>query len=692
MPQKKPPFQWHILLLFPAVLIYFEVVFRLSTVSGLFNAGTFYMLLFSLCLGGIGYLLSTMFKNRKWNRICAFVYLLLSALPYIIEYFIFRYFKYFFDLSTTVNGAGGVVTDFMGEILRMIFSFSGLLRIFLFLLPAGLYLFLGKKYANPRPSNSWKRIYTGLTMAILLTLGILGVSSHATLGPIMGAQYSFDNAVANFGLMPSLNLDIWYALFPSAGSNSGFDDDATIPVIPSPSTKPTDPSSTDSTEGTTGESTESTTEPTQPTEPPIVYTPNQLDIDFSALSASGDIGKLNEYVASLTASMKNPYTGIFEGKNLIMMTCEAFTLQAIDPELTPTLYRLATKGINFTDYYQQYSTGTIGGEYQIIFGRLPTSGGSSFKNAADNNNYYTMGSFLDRLGYNGWTFHNHSYTYYKRYITHNSIGYSNEFMGYGNGMEEFVDKTWPESDLQMIEGTMPMYMNQQPFNVYYMTVSGHSNYDRSGNVMVRKHWDQVKDLPYSDLVKGYLSTQLELEAALKLMVENLEKAGIADDTVICLTADHFPYGLDDDAALGDMPYLSELYGYNVKTAFQRDRNALIIWSGSLEASDPIVVDTPTSSLDILPTLANLFGVEFDSRLCAGRDVFSDATPLVFNLSYDWKTEYGTYYASSNTFTPTNPDLVLPDGYVDAVKSVVRNKLRFCKGVLDTDYYDYLFGE
>ena len=97
-------------------------------------------------------------------------------------------------------------------------------------------------------------------------------------------------------------------------------------------------------------------------------------------------------------------------------------------------------------------------------------------------------------------------------------------------------------------------------------------------------------------------------------------------------------------------------------------------------------------LKLLPTLANLFGVEFDSRLFAGRDVFSDATPLVFNLNYDWKTEYGTYYSSKNNFIPADPNITLPEGYVDAVKTVVRNKIRFCKSVLNTDYFGYLFDE
>ena len=89
---------------------------------------------------------------------------------------------------------------------------------------------------------------------------------------------------------------------------------------------------------------------------PIEYGYNQLELNLSG--GSGDIKTLNEYVASLTASKQNAFTGLFKDKNLIMITAEAFSSEVIDPVLTPTLYRLATKGIQFTDYYQPASAGT----------------------------------------------------------------------------------------------------------------------------------------------------------------------------------------------------------------------------------------------------------------------------------------------------------------------------------------------
>jgi lipoteichoic acid synthase len=166
---------------------------------------------------------------------------------------------------------------------------------------------------------------------------------------------------------------------------------------------------------------------------------------------------------------------------------------------------------------------------------------------------------------------------------------------------------------------------------------------------------------------------------------------MADHTLIVIGADHFPYGLDDDGALGQLPYTSELYGYDVLNGFERDHNRLIIWTPSLEQAEPLVVSTPTSTVDILPTLLNLFGCEWDSRLLPGRDVFSNKTPLVFTLGYDWKTDLGTYYAGSGEFVP-NEGATIPEGYVDAVNADVENRINYCRGVLTTDYYQHVFGD
>ncbi|MCR4776925.1 MAG: hypothetical protein K5869_11180, partial [Saccharofermentans sp.] len=100
----------------------------------------------------------------------------------------------------------------------------------------------------------------------------------------------------------------------------------------------------------------------------------------------------------------------------------------------------------------------------------------------------------------------------------------------------------------------------------------------------------------------------------------------------------------------------------------------------------------TTSLDILPTLMNLFGIKYDSRLLPGRDVFSDSMPLAFNLNYDWKTDLGTYLSAKGEFTPKDANTQIPEGYVQQVKSIVSNKIKYCKNMVGSDFFRQAVGD
>ena len=678
-------------LLFPVVLLYYEILLRVTTVGGLIQVGTVFMVVLCGTYGLVCWLLTSLFPSRKGRHIASVCLVALTALPYGVEYFIFRQFGLFYDLNTITGGAADALTGFTGELIKLLFNFNGISMIILFLLPAILLAVFGRRLLPAEKTGARRRILAALLALLLFGGARAGLLLNKPLNLLWTSQYNYQSAVGSFGLLTGIGLDILDII---EGPDSNFEQ-VDIPVITTPSTETTLPDDTTvSDETTLPEDTTVPEETTEPTEPPLVFVPQVMDIDFASLTAGSTIGELNAYVAAQTPSMTNEYTGLFKGKNLIFITAEAFCAEVIRPDLTPTLYRLATKGIQFTDFYQPSGAGTTGGEYQNIFGMLPTNGGMSFKNTHDALNYFTIGNQLNRLGYWGKAYHNNDFTYYDRHMTHINLGYSEGFMGYGNGMEQFLTNQYPTSDLEMVAATMPEYINNQPFNVYYMTFSGHSGYYFNSNALSAKHADRVAHLEgtYSTLVRGYLACQLELEDTLTYILEQLEAAGIMDDTVICMTGDHFPYGLDNDAALGQLPYLSELYGYNVTTNLDKDHSALILWSGCLEDMEPIVVDSPTSSLDILPTLSNLFGTEYDSRLLPGRDVLSDTPALVFTRNYDWKTDYGTYHANYGMFFPADPDLELPEDYVDTIAAIVRNKVRYCAGVLDTDYFRYLFGE
>ena len=596
----------------------------------------------------------------------------MMMLPEGIEYYIYRQFHVYYDLRTILAGGGNALKGFGKTILSLVFSLGGTVHLALFMLPWGLYYWQEKRIDNARRVSKAYRLRVIVAIAVLYGIALVGIIVNGNYRSSYGKKYTFTYAIRDFGVQTAFRKELQHLVMGSSGGS--FQTVETQGGNQSgEETEDSESSSLIQTENVEAKDKER----------------NQMDVDFSgegSIPGNKKIDEINNYVQSLQASKTNAYTGMFEGKNLMFFSAEAFSPWFVSEELTPTLYRLINRGIYFEDYYQMAGSGTTGGELQSILGLLPLNGGDSMLNMLSHNNYFTMGSQLDRLGYYGRAFHNNEYRFYDRVETHNNLGYSDSFMGYGNGMEAYVSKLWPESDLEMMQGTLPLYIDRRPFNVYYMTVSGHGVYEVDANDMSRKNYDRVADLEYDEEVKCYIAANLELEDALAYTVQELENAGIADDTVIVLTADHFPYGLTEDY------HLEQLYGHAITNSFERDQNALVIWSASLEKQPPIRVTDPVFSVDILPTLSNLFGTEWDSRFFIGRDVFSDAQPLVFNMEYDWKTDKGTYIYSTNSFIPVNDEEDADSAYIERMNVIVENKLHLCSLLLDNDYFGYLFGK
>ena len=668
----------------PIALAYLELAFKLSTTGSLWPA-VVPILLFSASLGQLLQLCCALSDNPRANRIARLVVLLTLGVLFCVEYFVYRQFKLFYDPITVAAGAGGVVNQFGGEASALVLSPDGIVHLVAFLLPACLYAFFGiiRAMDPAERDDSTSRILRGCQVAGTHLAALFLLACLGPLGDVYATRYTFENGVPAFGLLTGLRKEAQEALL---GTQGGFQVDE-----PSDGPSKRTPASEDPSPDT------APVQADEEAEEPFVPEPATLDLDFEELAQNTDNAtwaELDRYVASLEPSHTNAYTGLFKGYNLIFVSAEAFSAEAIRPDITPTLYSLWKYGIQLTDYYQFDTAGTTGGECANLFGLLATDGGSSVRETAGYNNYLTLGNLLNREGYNGWAFHNNTYTYYGRDTTHNNLGYNNGYMGYGNGMEQWVTWQWPQSDLEMMSATFDnLYGKSSPFNVYYMSVSGHSNYDPWDNAMSQKNWDRVADLPYSDRVKGYLAANVELDRAMEYLLKRLKQEHIYRKTVIVISADHFPYGLDDDGPIGQLPYLSELYGYDVTDVFQRDHNRPIIWCGSLPKQGlHLVVDSPTMSIDLLPTLCNLFGLPWDSRLLPGRDVLDpDTQGLAFNLNYDWRTSLGTYWGGSGTFVPVEGAQV-PDGYVDAMNTTVANKIRYCDGVLSTDYYRHVFGD
>lgn len=649
-------------LLFPIVFLYFEFLLRATGDTGIFKS--FLPMLFLTVGIGLFFGGFTCIFSEKVNRIISIVVLVITGILYIVQCLIMESFQMYMTLGDIKTGAGGVVGGFSRELFQTIFS--GIPVILLFLLPSILYAVFGaKRFPARRVNVPYIVLIFSLTF-IISGLGTLG-ASYGKYKDEYKSHFKFDTASRTFGLLTGVRLDLKYSMLGNDEANQFVSVNENIAK----------------------KKTEKTEEEKEPEK-------NVSEIDFAARSQSEEdetLKAMDTYVASLTPTSKNKYTGLFKGKNLILICAEAFSDSVIHKELTPTLYRLTHKGIYFSDFYQPaWGGSTSTGEYSFLTGLVPMDGVETIQKTRDKLNYYTLGTQLMKQDYYSFAYHNGSYDYYDRQLTHKNLGYA-DYLGEGNGLEDIAG-SWV-GDSVLFDKTMDTYMDKQPFSIYYMTVSGHAPY-KSDNVKTKENMEQVKKVlgdKYEETTLNYFCYQLELEKALKIMVEKLEKAGIADDTVICMTSDHYPYGLAVSKTYGNTKnYLTDLYGHSLDTAWDRDHNTWLLWSGCLENEQKeyaCEISEPTYSLDITPTLLNLFGIEYDSRLLVGRDVFSDAAPLVIWNDRSWKTDKGRYDAVTKKFIP-NKGVKEDDSYVENVKKIVSNKITFSKQVLDKDYYRVLF--
>ena len=423
---------------------------------------------------------------------------------------------------------------------------------------------------------------------------------------------------------------------------------------------------------------------------PRIYSSNSYnvieDIDFTALASSADSDILkatDEYLANVTPTRKNNYTGLLKDYNLITICAESFCPWFISEELTPTLYKLSHTGILFENYYGMFQSVTTNGEYTMCMGLYPdmsrTKTDSSFNVAGTNYLPVCLGNALKDMGYQTWAYHDYIGDFYNRNITHANMGYT--FKAADSGLDVKID--WPSSDLEMMEASVDDYINSgEPFHAYYMTFSGHYQYNWD-NAMSAKNRDAVKDLPYSEPVKAYIACNLELEYALEYLMQRLEEAGVADRTCIVLTNDHYPYGLTEAE-------YDELAGQTLDTTFEKYRNSFICYVPGL--SENIVVDEYCSTADILPTLLNLFGVDYDSRLLAGTDVLSSGIHAVVLSDKSFLTKTFRYDAGTETVIPADENIPVSDELAEAYRLYVDSRFQLSGNILNSDYYAHVFAK
>lgn len=652
-------------------IVYLELVYRLWNIKNL-GFDFVFAVIFAVSAGAFLSLLSGLF-NARANRLIAIVLFSALTLCYNVQLIYFGVFHTPFSFYS-LAGAGDVIQ--FGDIIWGA-VLSNLVAVILIFLP--LIVLLTDYFAFTFERIRTPAIYH-LTIFCTLSYGvsILGVNltgdSNVSQYTLYYKTYSPELSVGKLGLLTTMRLDLQKLVF-------GFDAVETLretEVCSSAEDEPGEETAARVPEPVGQTPSETENPPPQQVEGTVFAFENKfntMEIDFASLAANEkdpELLDMHRYFSSVEPTGKNRFTGLFKGNNLILFTAESFSPYAVDPVLTPTLYKMSTEGFVFNNFYNPvWGVSTSDGEYVACTGLIPKAGVWSFARSGQNFMPFVMGNQFKKLGYPARAYHDHTYTYYKRNISHPNMGYV--YKAVGNGLE--IKKTWPESDLEMIEATAPEYIGSGPFHTYYMTVSGHLQYSFEGNYIAGKNKNLVEGLAYSDISKAYIASNLELEFAVKSLLDKLEEAGIAENTVIALSPDHYPYGLPKEN-------IDEIAGHRVEDNFELYKSKLIIWKKGME---PVVVDKPCSSLDINPTLSNLFGLEYDSRLLMGRDILSDTPPLVIFSNWSWITDRARYNSKTNRVEFTD-GTEKDTAYVRKINRMVADRYKYSVKILENDYY------
>lgn len=638
----------NLLLFFFLTILYFEILFRFFTIGTITFSNLLIITSFSLALATICYLLSALARNKA-AYIMSIVLVVLMTLFFISQLLYYKFFSMFYTIYSLTNA--NEAFSFWREVVVEITN--NLLPFILFWLPL-IVLILSRKFLFPINLPSFKYNFALVVLVVIFHFMGIGLINAGDKGHNTAYDLYYQTdipmlAMQKFGLATTMRLDIQRSL-------TGWIPQVNAGELPS-----------ENENEQVGNREETTTE----------YNVMEIDFDqFIAEEENEQIKAMHKYFKNAPATAKNDFTGIYEGYNLIFITAEAFSPFAIHEEATPTLYKMLHEGYNFTNFYTPlWGVSTSDGEYVATTGILPKNGMWSF--SASSNNYlpFAMGNQLRELNYKTMAYHNHTYTYYDRHKSHPNMGY--EYKGLGNGLN--VTEVWPASDLEMMELSIPEFINDQPFHAYYMTVSGHTRYNFGGNNMAIKNRNVVKDLPLSTGAQAYIATQVELDRAMEYLLNSLEEAGVADTTLIAMSADHYPYGLSTAE-------IDELAGHKVENNFELYKNHFILYTPNME---PTTIDKPASSLDILPTISNLLGLEFDSRLLMGKDIFSDSDPLVIFFNRSFITDKGKYNGVNYQFTSFS-DINYTQKEIEQMVEAINAKFYYSARILETDYYNIIF--
>lgn len=393
---------------------------------------------------------------------------------------------------------------------------------------------------------------------------------------------------------------------------------------------------------------------------------------------------LNNYFISQNITPKNEYTGLFEGKNVIFIMMESVGELIINEEYFPNFYKMYNEGWSWINNYSPRNSCATGNNEMSGMVSLYTIYNSCTANNYKKNTYFeSVFNIYKNKGYQTSSMHNYTEGYYYRSTIHKNMG-SEVYYGVQDlGLDYTWEyKEWP-SDYEFFNVALDLLLkqsNEKPFMTWLTTVTPHQPYG------VSSEWgdyylDKFKDTGLPKDIQRYYSKLTVFDNALGLLLDRLKEAGILEDTVIVMYGDHYPYGLSKKN-------INKVLDYDLDD-YEAERTPFVIYNPSLEAKKH---KEYTSYMNIVPTMANLFNLDYDPRLYMGIDLLSDDyQSLVVFADGSWKNELAYYNASTGN-VKYYTDFEYSVDEIKAINEKVTLKMKMSNLAIKNNYFGYLENE
>ena len=389
------------------------------------------------------------------------------------------------------------------------------------------------------------------------------------------------------------------------------------------------------------------------------YFSNLITLDKETLRVNVD--NYNKIYGSTKTS--NDYTGLFKGKSVIVVMMESIDSWIIDNQTMPTLKYLMDTGLNFENRYSPFFNGgqTINSEFALNTGLYAISDKTTIYDLDDVEYPYSLAATLKENGYRVNSFHANTGKFYNRSEFHKRLGYDNHYSALDLQKEGILKKEnnyFSDSTFISDDTLYDYFVSDDLFLSFITTYSAHLEYTDDNKVYKSiPHYLDKKDMSEEEYI--YRTLASDTDRFLRILLKRLESSGKLDDVVIVLATDHYVYGYSDPA------YVAEKKGV-MNDRKELQKTPLVIWSNDVKHED---ISEILDTADVLPTLLNLLGIEYNPNNYMGDDVFSSN-----HDKFVWFAD-GTYIASSSC-----------DLAHEAILTKVNYNISKNKAILLTNYY------